>query len=114
MHTLTTSPTAHNPHPFLSHLVQSDLPLWRSYVRHPFVAQLGEGTLPKESFVHYIKQDYHYLRHCQLLPANNGIADTQMLERTLSALTSQSSLQTCWLSPISPRTSPASPPTTSR
>ncbi|WRT68741.1 phosphomethylpyrimidine kinase [Kwoniella shivajii] len=56
-------PTKHNPHPFLSHLIQSNLPLWKSYVQHPFVVQLGKGTLPKECFEHYIKQDYHYLKH---------------------------------------------------
>ena len=26
-------PTKSNPHPFVSHLIQSDLPLWKSYVR---------------------------------------------------------------------------------
>nr|XP_031863834.1 phosphomethylpyrimidine kinase [Kwoniella shandongensis]KAA5530906.1 phosphomethylpyrimidine kinase [Kwoniella shandongensis] len=56
-------PTKHNPHPFLTHLIQSNLPLWKSYVRHPFVVQLGNGTLPRECFEHYIKQDYHYLKH---------------------------------------------------
>jgi hydroxymethylpyrimidine/phosphomethylpyrimidine kinase len=72
-------PTKSNPHPFVSHLIQSDLPLWKSYVsplrkmerqaddqvRHPFVVQLGKGTLPRDCFEHYIKQDYHYLRHCK-------------------------------------------------
>ena len=48
----------------MSYLIQSDLPLWQSYVKHPFVVQLGNGTLPVECFEHYIKQDYHYLRHC--------------------------------------------------
>ncbi|OWT38380.1 phosphomethylpyrimidine kinase [Cryptococcus neoformans] len=57
------SPSKHNPHPFLTHLIQSDLPLWKSYVRHPFVVQLGKGTLPRKCFEHYIKQDYHYLKH---------------------------------------------------
>ncbi|KAK4685146.1 hydroxymethylpyrimidine/phosphomethylpyrimidine kinase / thiaminase, partial [Tremellales sp. Uapishka_1] len=56
-------PTISNPHPFTSHLIASNLPLWKSYVRHPFVIQLGKGALPVESFKHYIKQDYHYLRH---------------------------------------------------
>lgn len=36
-----------------------------SQVRHPFVVQLGKGTLPRDAFEHYIKQDYHYLRHCE-------------------------------------------------
>jgi hydroxymethylpyrimidine/phosphomethylpyrimidine kinase len=49
----------------MTHLIQSDLGLWKSYVKHPFVVQLGQGTLPRECFEHYIKQDYHYLRHCE-------------------------------------------------
>lgn len=64
-HAHLSRPTSANPHPFLTHLIQSDLALWKSYVKHPFVVQLGQGTLPRESFEHYIKQDYHYLRHCE-------------------------------------------------
>ena len=29
---------------------------------HPFIAGLTDGTLPRESFRHYIVQDAHYLR----------------------------------------------------
>lgn len=29
------------------------------------MVQLGKGTLARDSFEHYIKQDYHYLRHCR-------------------------------------------------
>jgi len=36
---------------------------WRAYVEHPFVRQLGDGSLPKESFQHYLKQDYLFLLH---------------------------------------------------
>lgn len=62
---LTRSPSAHNPTPFVSFLVRSCKPVWREYVRHPFVDQLGKGTLPLAAFKHYIIQDYHYLRHCE-------------------------------------------------
>lgn len=60
-------PTAANPHPFMSFLLRSTPKEWRGYVRHPFVIQLGKGTLPIECFRHYIIQDWHYLRHCELL-----------------------------------------------
>jgi len=30
-------PTKSNPHPFVSHLIQSDLELWKSYVRDLFM-----------------------------------------------------------------------------
>lgn len=37
--------------------------LWRAYVGHDFVRQLGAGTLPAGSFRHYLKQDYRFLIH---------------------------------------------------
>ena len=36
-------------------------PLWEAYLEHPFVKGIGEGTLDKEKFKHYLKQDYIYL-----------------------------------------------------
>lgn len=36
---------------------------WRAYCEHEFVKQLGAGTLPLESFQHYLKQDYLFLVH---------------------------------------------------
>jgi thiaminase/transcriptional activator TenA len=34
---------------------------WRAYVDHPFVRGLGDGSLPKECFRHYLVQDYLFL-----------------------------------------------------
>ena len=31
---------------------------WEDYVGHAFVQQLGAGTLPRKSFLHYLVQDY--------------------------------------------------------
>ncbi|KAG8693560.1 hypothetical protein FRC09_010426 [Ceratobasidium sp. 395] len=56
-------PTPVNPYPFTSALISSCAGLWKQYVEHPFVAQIAAGTLPKENFVHYLKQDYIYLKH---------------------------------------------------
>ena len=36
---------------------------WERYIQHDFVRQLGDGTLPKECFEHYLKQDYIFLIH---------------------------------------------------
>lgn len=36
---------------------------WRDYTRHAFVQGLGDGTLPREAFLHYLKQDYVFLIH---------------------------------------------------
>lgn len=36
-------------------------PIWTAYLEHPFVKGLGDGTLDKEKFKHWLKQDYVYL-----------------------------------------------------
>ncbi|SFL59097.1 thiaminase (transcriptional activator TenA) [Gracilibacillus orientalis] len=36
-------------------------PIWNSYLEHPFVKGLGDGTLDQEKFKHWLKQDYVYL-----------------------------------------------------
>lgn len=36
---------------------------WQGYVCHPFVEQLGQGTLPRAAFLHYLRQDYVFLIH---------------------------------------------------
>lgn len=36
---------------------------WDSYTRHPFVEGLGDGSLPRASFLHYLRQDYVFLIH---------------------------------------------------
>ncbi|TIB81979.1 hypothetical protein E3Q22_00645 [Wallemia mellicola] len=56
-------PTSTSPAPFTTHLIQSAAEHWDDYIYHPFVTQLADGTLPKESFLHYITQDYVYLVH---------------------------------------------------
>lgn len=34
---------------------------WRTYVEHPFVRALGDGTLPRAAFRRYLTQDYLFL-----------------------------------------------------
>lgn len=36
---------------------------WHDYVNHAFVRGLGDGTLPRRAFLHYLKQDYVFLIH---------------------------------------------------
>lgn len=36
---------------------------WHAYTHHAFVEQLGAGTLPRETFLHYLTQDYIFLFH---------------------------------------------------
>ncbi|KAK7438443.1 trifunctional hydroxymethylpyrimidine kinase/phosphomethylpyrimidine kinase/thiaminase [Stygiomarasmius scandens] len=55
--------TRSNPYPFVSLLIQRTKDIWKAYVEHDFVKQLGRGTLKEECFVHFLKQDYHYLKY---------------------------------------------------
>lgn len=36
---------------------------WQDYTRHAFVEKLGDGTLPRAAFLHYLVQDYVFLVH---------------------------------------------------
>ncbi|EIW60970.1 uncharacterized protein TRAVEDRAFT_146719 [Trametes versicolor FP-101664 SS1] len=56
-------PTATNPHPLTRILIQSAAKTWKDYVEHDFVKQLAQGTLPRQCFLHFIKQDYLYLKY---------------------------------------------------
>lgn len=38
-------------------------PVWDDFTRHAFVAQLGDGSLPRAAFLHYLRQDYVFLIH---------------------------------------------------
>ncbi|WP_116132346.1 thiaminase II [Tropicimonas sp. IMCC34043] len=36
---------------------------WTAYVTHPFVEGMGDGSLPRAAFLHYLVQDYVFLVH---------------------------------------------------
>jgi len=36
---------------------------WQAYTHHAFVTGLGDGSLPRAAFVHYLIQDYVFLVH---------------------------------------------------
>ena len=42
-------------------LLQAALPIWESYYTHPFVSEIGDGSLPVEKFQFYMIQDHKYL-----------------------------------------------------
>jgi thiaminase (transcriptional activator TenA) len=47
---------------FTDYLFSEVKDIWQSYLNHPFVREIGEGTLPKEKFKKYLIQDYLYLK----------------------------------------------------
>ncbi|KAI6009574.1 Phosphomethylpyrimidine kinase-domain-containing protein [Pisolithus orientalis] len=55
--------TVGNPFPLTYSLIRDTSATWTKYVQHEFVVQLGKGTLDRSSFIHFIKQDYHYLKY---------------------------------------------------
>lgn len=46
---------------FSDRLLDSGAEIWEAQKNHPFVTELGEGTLDEEAFLHWVQQDYRYL-----------------------------------------------------
>lgn len=46
---------------FTERILKRVEPIWASYLEHPFVKGLGDGSLEKEKFQFWLKQDYVYL-----------------------------------------------------
>jgi thiaminase/transcriptional activator TenA len=46
---------------FSEHLKKIAQPIWDAQLTHPFVVQLGNGTLPERKFKYYILQDARFL-----------------------------------------------------
>jgi thiaminase/transcriptional activator TenA len=53
--------TATVPHGLTARLRDAAQPLWDRQREHPFVVALGAGTLPRENFEFYIRQDARFL-----------------------------------------------------
>ena len=47
---------------FTNSLWESIKPVYRNLIRHPFVIQLANGTLPHQCFAHYLAQDILYIK----------------------------------------------------
>jgi len=64
---------------------------WDRYIRHEFVRQVGQGSLPETAFRHYLQQDYLFLLHFARAYALAGykaetLADMRAAAATFSAL----------------------------
>ena len=46
---------------FTDRLFENVQPIWEKNHNHPFVQELGKGTLAEDKFIYYMKQDYVYL-----------------------------------------------------
>ena len=47
---------------FTEKLLKEAMPIWEKYLDHPFIKEIGEGTLDKNKFREYLVQDYLYLK----------------------------------------------------
>ncbi|EJF56289.1 hypothetical protein DICSQDRAFT_71741 [Dichomitus squalens LYAD-421 SS1] len=126
MHMLTRRlvppPRPSNPHPLTRILIQSSKRTWKEYVEHDFVKQLAQGTLPKECFLHFIKQDYLYLKYYAraygLLIAKSATytsiqSATQTIMNIITEVTTHKSFCALWgISEAELSATPESPSTT--
>ena len=67
---------------------------WEAYTRHRFVRALGDGSLPRSAFLHYLKQDYvflvHYSRAWALAVAKSAsLREMKVAATTVDALVNQ-------------------------
>jgi len=80
-----------NPEGLFARLRATRRAEWESYVAHPFVAGMGSGTLPADSFRHYLLQDYlflvHYARAWALVCCKAGtLADMRFAQGCVHAI----------------------------
>ncbi|MFT5449641.1 MAG: thiaminase/transcriptional activator TenA [Gammaproteobacteria bacterium] len=64
---------------------------WNTYITHAFVRGVGDGSLPRACFEHYLKQDYLFLLHFARAYAlavykSTTLADMRHAKNTLAAL----------------------------
>jgi thiaminase (transcriptional activator TenA) len=62
---------------FADELYKAAAPIWEAQLKHPFVQGLGDGTLPREPFQRWLRQDYVFLvDYARLLAWAAAKADT--------------------------------------
>jgi thiaminase/transcriptional activator TenA len=60
---------------FSDELRAAAAPIWEAQHNHPFVRGIADGTLPKDRFVEWVKQDYVFLvEYCRLFAFAAGRA----------------------------------------
>ncbi len=75
------------PSAFLSALKDARADAWHAYTHHAFVERLGAGTLPKASFLHYLRQDYVFLIHFARAWAMAVVKSDRVAEMRVAAAT---------------------------
>jgi len=60
---------------------------WHTYTNHTFVQKLGDGSLPREAYLHYLVQDYVFLVHFSRAWALAVVKSETLSEMKLAAST---------------------------
>ncbi|MEM6943999.1 MAG: TenA family protein [Pseudomonadota bacterium] len=86
-----TAPLATPAPTLFETLKQSAAAEWQTYVEHAFVQGLGDGSLPRESYLRYLRQDYVFLIHFSRAWAlavvkSDRIGEMRSMTATLHAL----------------------------
>ena len=68
---------------FTERLFEGSKDIWIKYLEHPFIKEIGKGTLDKEKFKRYLIQDYLYLKeytkvYCMGVVKSKDIYDMKM------------------------------------
>ncbi|WP_198304280.1 thiaminase II [Arcobacter vandammei] len=73
---------------FSRSLKEKSIKVWEDGYNHPFVQELGKGTLPKEKFKFYLLQDYLYLlEYAKVFAMAMTKADDEKMLSNLSSIT---------------------------
>jgi thiaminase/transcriptional activator TenA len=76
---------------FCAQLREEARDIWDGWHQHPFITGIGDGSLEREKFVYWIKQDYLYLQDYARVMAlagakANNLADMQSFARLMDGI----------------------------
>ena len=75
---------------FSRSLKQKAIKVWEDGYNHPFVQELGAGTLSKDKFKFYLLQDYLYLlEYAKVFVMDMTKADDEKMLSNFSAITTE-------------------------
>lgn len=75
------------PNPLFPALRETCRPAWEAYVDHAFVRAMQDGTLPREAYLRYLRQDYVFLIHFSRAWALAAVKTDRIAEMRLCAAT---------------------------
>lgn len=86
---------------FTDYLFEEVKELWDEYLQHPFLKELGEGTLDKEKFKRYLIQDYLYLKeyakvYAMAVVKSESIEDMKFFQQSVNGILEDESANHIW------------------